>query len=533
LAALSLVVLVAATRLPLLGRGLGEADAARYLVGLLQWQRAGRAAPFIYAKVLSPGYYALAAALTEGTAGNPQGRLALVSLLAALAAAPVALAVGLRLASRPAAIAGTALFLLSPAMWWLGIEPHPQGMSFLLLLLAILSFVSVRGLTGKLLAAGLLGLGMLVKSDLILFAGVFPALRARLEEGSGWRRCANSLWVPGAALALFFAGRHMLLGMSWATAQGQTDHALRQFLALPHGAAWLKQLLPMALAPGLATAALTAWGLGWGTGVKAWRRRWLPLIAVWAAPGTVFWLLLRGNNARHMAPFLLVPLWASLEAMENRWAAKTHWRQLGDAASGTRIPCRPSKPSPRTAHKLAAAWGGSGSDPGARWPRHLAWVCVAVAGLNLILVPPSSNLTLYPSGNVPASARDLAARLVEARAQLSAATADRSALPCFVGDYSLPYLEWTLLQASPGATLRATPTGAELAAGSHAEAQFIEIASGSEYSRAARWCQQMPAEARSLEYTPNGGRRWFLGRELGRLPWVRRDYTALSHELRH
>lgn len=499
----ALAALTAVTRLPFAGRSLGEPDGARYALGLKQWLRRGPAAPFIYAKVLSPGYYALAAWWSRADGLAPLAVLEGWSWMAALLTAPLLYGLGRRCTSRGIAAAGAALFLLAPGIWWLGIEPHPQGLAFACLLASLLCFTAAADWRGELAAAVWLAAGLLLKNDLVLFALVYPALRlAAAADGSArrWR----ALWVPATAGLAFVAARAPLLRMPWARAQGETDAAVRTFLSLPHGVALLKQVLPAATAPGLATFALVAggWALGWRWRRRpefaAWRRRWAAPAAAWAAPGAVFWLLIRGNNARHMAPLLLLPLWASLEAWQ-LWARR-RWRE----------------------HRPGRAGAAAG--------------LALVAGCNWLAPPASSNLTLFPSGDVPASVADLAARTREMDAWMRAGLrqarhADRPP-PCFTGNPTLPYLELAAEDARPGAvaTELAAPTQHE--AMRIGEVRFLEVENGRQAAAAAPVCRAAGGgRPRSLEYTAAGRHRRFLGREWRWLPLARRWYPAAALRL--
>jgi len=472
--ALGLTFLALVTREPLLGRSLGEADGARYLLGLEQWLIQGPGAPFVYAKVLSPGYYAAMAALVKVGLGRPQVLMDAASFLAAVISAPLLYWIGCQLTSPVTAALGTALFLLAPAVWWLGIEPHPQGISFLFFLLALAAFLYRRSPAWLLVAGVCLGLGLLVKNDLVLLCGVFPALAWRGGARSP-RAFLASLTIPTIGAAMFLLGRSWILGLSLGASQHLSQKAVAEFWSIPHGAEWLKQLVPMFLAGGVVTFALVLAGLGVGVRSREWRRRWLAPVALWAAPGAIFWFFIRGNNARHMAPLLLLPLWAAIESL---------------------------------ALKL----------PRRRRPGLAAIAAVVVLGLNWILVAPSSNTTLYPSANVPASQRDLVMRSRELAGWVAAAPGPA----CFIGNYTLPYMEQAIEQSRPAQVL--SDGGDAVIIGG---ARFMEVDSSAAYLAAARRCELLNhATPHSLEYDARGAHERFLGEEWQALPWRRRWFPA-------
>jgi len=413
--------------------------------------------------------------------------------------------IGRRLTTPTAAAAGTALFLFTPAFWWLGIEPHPQGAAFLCVLAALAAFLAWPGRRGHLAAALALAAGLLLKGDLILLAGVFPALPLAAPPRPGhtrWRPAAAALAVPALGLGPFLLARNPLLGLGWRRSQQLTAAALRQFLTLPRGAQLLKQLLPMATASGGATGALLALGIALGLRHPAWRQRWLAPLAAWVLPGAAFWFLMRGNNVRHVAALALLPLWASLDAL---------------------------LASPRLAARPAAA---------------ASLLCLGVGAANGLLPPPSSNLTLYPSANVPASVADLAARSAELHAWLAAslfhARAHHQPAPCYLGNATLPYLELALLQGHPRRTLHPL---AGLGAGlvpafvpkealqipltPGSLARFVEVHRPAEVLAAQRRCRRaFGAASASLEFSAAAQRAQFFGQEWRSLPWARRWYPA-------
>lgn len=488
----ALIALAALSRVAWEGRSLGEADGARYLMGLEQWLRFGPSACCIYAKTISPGYYALAAAWIRHFHAAPRAVLDGISLAAALLSAPLLFLVGRRLVSEPAAGAGAAIFLLAPGFWWLGLEPHPQGAACLFLLGALAAF-SRRWPGHALAAAILLTFALLLKFDTVLLAAAFPALAWSSGPALGrWHRAAGGACVPAAALLAALGLRNPLLGMGWRESRHLTGSAVGEFLQWPHGVAWLKQTLPLLTALGPAVCVLVAAGLGLGFLHRGWRQRWLLLLSAWALPGGLFWLAMRGNNVRHVVVLCLLPLWAALEA----WMGALPHRGGRAALAALAL-----------AALLADAW----------------------------LPPPSSNLTLYPSGNVPASVADVRARTAELDTWLSASLRTPPTGPaasCFFGGATLPYLELALLAASPGARLRPLPGAApgealEVDQPGQPPVRFLEANDPAQ----ARWAQsrcrrQFGAAAASLDFTPTAVHAQFFGREWHSLPGMRRWYPA-------
>lgn len=468
------------TRWPLVGVSLGESDSVRYLIGLHQWLRLGPHAPYIYGRVLSPGYYAVGAGLVHCSGWSPLVVLNVISFTAAVASAPLLVWLGCKLTTPTAAAVGAGLILVAPGYWWLGIEPHPQQLAIALLLSALLcALADSRAL--RVAAVLFFAACLLCKSDMILFGFAFPAFIWR----RGWKQRITALGIPAAALLLFFCGRAWMLQQVWGASQADTRHAIFQFLQFPTGVQALKQVVPVFFTAGLASFGLIAFGIcaGWRTSV--WRQRWLLPLAAWLLPGLSFWLLIRGNSARHMAALLILPLWAACDACVTL-LAQLHW--------------------------------------------HPAWALPALAALvvslNWVAVPANSNLTLYPSANVFASAHDLANRTQELSNWLALTHAR-----CYLGNGTLPYIELAALARSPRSLRK--PFGLRYYGDFAAQigaVDFIEANSRTEYLAAARAC---PGAAASLEYTASGAHRRFLGQEWHTLPLARRWYVAAAATLGH
>lgn len=506
---LLLTVIAAISRLWLLGGDPGEADCARFLIGLRQWVRLGPHAPAMYGSVFSPLYYWLAAHLTHGLEIAPLQAARLLnglSAMAAIATAPAAYALGCRLTTPRVAFWATLALLATPAVWWLGIETHPQGLSLLGFLLALLCLTirlqdaPTTGRARLLMLAGVAALtfGLGCKSDLVLLFGAFPALLPALrpdlfpDAHKGWGRWAHdwrrwwpalqtALLLPVLASLFYMLLRSFILQRGVAWLQHDSGNAVAMFLEWPHGSEMIKQLLPMISAFGMLIALVTALGI-----LRAlWLRRaetgrLAVLVLAWSLPSVVFWFLIRGNNVRHMADILLPLLWLGL-----------------------------------------AGWEGL------RWPAVPVLVTAALI-LDLWIIPPSSNLTLYPSANVPGSARDLHLRMQDLRANLPDGVTGTRGPVCYLGNATLPYLELLLWRAHPEATLTLQYNTETLTLTDGQRIHFIEVNSSPQYRQAAAGCPQ----ARSLEYSGNGAHQWFLGEEWGSLPFHQRWY-AVRYERGH
>ncbi len=524
----ALAAVVCVTRLPLLSAWPGEPDSAWFVLGGRQWSRFGASAPQVYDRVFSPGYYWLAARLNAGSQDIVQlsWRLNLFSLAAALLTAWFIWELGKRLTLPAAAFWSGIVFLLGPAVWWLGLEPHPQGPAMALFLAAMLSFVAAYPQPRTAAAAArfplvryrylwllasllLLAASLLLRADGVLALLIFPVLAARSRsrqpgqiygEDSGvrpsggdsdarrhrvwaWLRRSREGWLLGAAASLlFFFGRAALLHTSWRQSQSQSWRAIAGYLGRVN---WGKQLLPVLTAPGVLVWPAILAGLLYGLRRRGrtWAAHWLPPALAFSLPPYVFWLLVRGNNCRHVALYSLIWLWPAAEA--------------------------------------GGGWGR----------RRLPALAAALLALNFLIIPASSNLTLYPSGNVFSSARRLHRRERQI-AQLTTRWLDRAAFApapaCYLGAATTPYVLWSISRQAP-ARFWLTGRGA---GDVHARLRWavpthpvLHLWFPGVYSRRGlrRYASACP-DWFSLEFTPNGRRRYFLARRLHALMAVHRGH---------
>lgn len=537
-----------------LGAHEGEPDSALFVLGVWQWARHGPLAPRIYDRAFSAGYYAVMSAAAKGWAPHPllepraiTALMDAVSVAAAVATALLAYTLARRWLAPVPAFASTLLFILAPGVWQLGLEPHPEGVGIALDLAAL--WLCLRAATGT--GGGARGLGrwslfalallsaLLTRSDVVFFFAAFPAALALERRRVGPRRGGETTqrisprWPPrmarclaaeAAALLVYFPARSAILGrgalaterQSWREIAGYVGH-----LSL------FKQALPFFTGPGPAVMlwALAGLALFLFRGGRA-RARWLLFALAWSAPGGIFWLLVRGNNVRHVALYCLPWL----------WIAAVGWMRLGRPTQWLGRPALPfgHRVRPRAGQRARASW-------------ILALTAVATLGLDA-LIPPSSNITLYPSGNVPASwallvkrqGRMRATALRLARLAADPAPADGAAPPCYLGATTSPYVLLYLLEsgeAPPGGWRLAqsgvvTTVSARGALGGGALAEgavggriiFHDVYSGSEYLAAARSCHP----ALSWEYNARGQHLWFFGQEWRWLPLHRRWYAAVA-----
>ena len=498
---LALVGVVAASRLGAVwaagGWHEGESDSALFAVGIWRWSHWGPHATLLYDSPFSAGYYWLAGGWAQWRHLPLAGIsfwLDLLSFAAALAMAPLVFALARRFVSPAAAFWSSLLFLLTPGVWMLGLEPHPQGLGMFLALAAFYCCLRAVAEPGRQRAAFLslfvaaLAAALLVRSDAIFLYPAFlcaaflpPGADARLcRPGRGeWDRLLELTVGLAAAAALFFLARAAILAQPARASQADSWRRIAGFIGRISP---LHQVLPVitGLGPFVCLMAVAGLALLWR---RAAGRAWPLWIVVWAGPGAAFWLLIRGNNARHMAIYSLPLLWFACEG----WA---RWR-----------------PAPR---------------------RRRSWLAVAVLAalaLDCFVVPASSDVTIYPSGNVVASYRDLVHRESDMRALAAAmmASAGRSRVPVvYFGSSTSPYLLLYALEANPSAVVAHAGYITTLTWPPRGRLVFHEVFSSDDFLGATQGARG----ARSLEYDARGRRLWFLGEEWRWLPWHRRWYAG-------
>ena len=528
--AAGLGLLALGLRLHWAGSVIGESDCARFLIGIRQWFHLGPAAAGIYDKTLCPGFYRLAMIWLH--AGGSGRELAMISaLLTASATLPVYWMGRMWLRPLEAVLAAT-IWMLAPGWWWLGIEVHPEAWALAAGLWALWAWTEfwstlrdkhriaaleparqhglkiTRAWIWLGMAFGLLTLMLLLDAGLAPWAGAFwgvswiwtpriptgPALhRGRLRGFALGLAATAGLWA-GAAGG-FVLIRRAILGN--ALAPGSTRHALARFWQWPHGTQWLKQLLPLATGLGLGSGLFIALGvLFFGVATFLWTRThritaphdsiagagpqglWL-LCLCWSLPGWIFWLMVRGNNVRHVVVYSLPWIWLGV-------------------------------------------WGWKKARRG--------WKYGVAAGLlaaNFWLIPANSNVTLYPSGNVPASRRDFLRKQAVMRQLALRMARDKKSVArgpvCYLGLSTNPYLENTLLR-QPGARLLPARGGMKVVMAEGQRINFFDITSAAAWRGSRARC----ASAYSLEFELGRKHLWFMGNEWRHLPEHRRWYAAAS-----
>lgn len=375
-----LVACTVLTRLPLLG--IGEPDSALITTGLRQWVRYGAHAPGIYSAEVCSAYYwavALIVRLFHIVEFDYARMLSLLSTVAGVGIAVVSYLLGCKMMLPRAAFWATLTLLMSPGLWWTTIEPHPQAVSTFFSLLGVFFFwkyLDRGGWSWMVASACILGLAVSVKIDSIL---AFPFLAAIVwftRSRKMLAACVTALSAMAVGLAL---GRLILGSVVDSVAAASAASAF--FFTIPRGISLFKQAAPVVCGPGIVVFVVGICCTVFFVVRERSRQRWLGFILLWSFPGYLFWILIAGNNVRHVIPFFMPILWLAA-------------RQL------------------RSKHLVAALALG-------------------------LLIPANSNMFLFPAPNVPLSFRLFTGKqrqLEDISKQLSAHGG------CFVGSYTNDYL---------------------------------------------------------------------------------------------
>jgi hypothetical protein len=382
-----LTVIALVTRIPMLG--IGEADSALFATGARQWLRGGPHNLSIYSAQVCAFYYLCVTALIRWshlTERNCVMLMSILSLAGGIGILAFGYLLGVRFVGPRAALAGMLLFAFSPGLWWITAEPHPQAVSICFGIAAIWSFCRYLE-SGSLLAASssslYLAIAIAVKIDAILMA---PALLALVFwMGTTWRNVARAAIVTIAAAALAVGLPRLLIGAaSRPIVAGK--QSVEIFARIPSLFDLLRESAPIFFGIGIITTVALFVGAFLSLGKQRDGWRWAAVLAAWCLPGYLFWLCIAGNNTRHVVAFGIPLFWLGARGL-------------------------------RTAHVAA---------------------CLLIS----LLIPPNSNIGLFPSPNVPGSARLFAEKRREI-GSLADSLAKQSS--CVVGSYTNDYLANSLL----------------------------------------------------------------------------------------
>src|SRR6202158_3414746 len=408
---LVLIALALITRVPLIGNFEGEPDTARYVTGLYLWSNGDRASPLGYAKTMSAGYCWLAAplaALTHASVQNYSLMLSIVSLCGTLLMASAVYELSRFVTGDQLALLCSVLFLLSPAIWWMGIQGHPQALAVALAMLGLYAYVRAMVISRSwywfAVAVVALTMSLLMKIDaILLFPAFFGLLVFRWPSDKMIAvPLLATVGLLGLASAGFLLTYSLILQTGVTQVQGATNRLMGMFLVIPSGSGILRQAAPIVLALGPVLFLFTAVGLVFLMRKHSGQQlsRWLVVFLTWFLPGSIVWFFIAGTNPRHVAVFTLVLIWAGV----------TGWVR----AVGIRVTVA---------------------------------IALMVMLLNFWSIPANSDTSYLLSPNVPGGVRALRAREDEIR-YVAATMANRGGTSCFLGTYTVPYFRVYLLQIS-------------------------------------------------------------------------------------
>ncbi len=508
--------IAAATRLPLLANRPLEPDSALFVIAAWQWIRFGPVLPAglhvytpHYYALFSSGYLWLIAHAAEWMRVAPAKLPLLMNGLSAgcaIATAPLWYALGRRWLSNQAAAMAAALLLLSPGLWILGLESHAEGPALACLAAAL--FLELRALEAARFAFAILGwvitaaaliAALLMRSDVVLyfpFMLLFPGAWRLWRQPHAWPWRQKHFWrdsgmAAGCALSAgsgYLWIRSLILRLPVMATQQHSLRTVENFIGYINPAV---QVTPWITASGAGIFAFCAAGIYWARKnreTKIHARFWVWLIAAWCLPAMIFWFGIVGNVVRHVA-LLALPL---------IWLGCAGWERRGFRA--------------------------------------LYMAGALALGLNWIVIPPNSNLTLYPSGDVPASIARMdhrqrqLAKLAQKLAdqmpvQAHASTPGNLPHPpypfCFLGAFPRAYLldDWMSMAGT-----YSRQAGMQILSRNALE-QFVWLPAGSgqwriinldevfapgQFRPAAGKCDRLV----SLEYNARGQRRRFFGRRV-------------------
>ncbi len=375
------------TRVPFLG--VAEPDSALFVTGARQWLRGGPGNLSIYSSQVCALYYATVAVLIRRLHLGEQSCVLLMSslsLVACLGIVAFGYLLCVRFAGPRAALGAMLLFTLSPGLWWITMEPHPQAVSLCFGLAAIWAFcryLDSSRVGFLLLSIASFAVAMAMKNDAILLT---PALLAVvLYVRATWRNAAMVVVVTGCAGGLCLALARVALGpAAHSVATGQ--QALSMFARMPTLVDLVRDGAPIVFGIGLITAVVLAGALAYALTKDPDRRRWALVLACWSLPGYAFWLCISGNDVRHVVAFGIPLFWLGAKYLRMRYV--------------------------------------------------VACLCIS------LLLPANSNMFMFPSPNVPGSSQLFAQKEQEMGAMADLLATQQS---CFIGSYTNDYLVNALL----------------------------------------------------------------------------------------
>jgi hypothetical protein len=248
-----------------------------------------------------------------------------------------------------------------------------------------------------------------MKSDLVLVSGAFFAVaflvpydvpigkvfaprRAYREALIHW------LCIIGPAYGGYWLVKRAIIGPESVATAGSAIRHIEQYLSVPSAREFIGQAVPILFSHGpIAIFAAIGGTVLWLARTRNGRVGWILLLLLWTLPGYLFWQLISGNNVRHL---LLYP-----------------------------IPC----------FWMAAAWA---QKKGIRW----LVVSAAIVVIADFLIPANSGLNLFPSPNVPVSARLNRQKQAVLRSVAHDLLSGNISQSCYFGAYTVDYVEAFLLK---------------------------------------------------------------------------------------
>lgn len=308
---LLLVLLLCVTRLPYLG--IAEPDSSLFVIGARQWLHQGPGALMIYSGQVCALYYATVIGLVKGFALSESSLPALMSLLsflACLGSVIIGYVLGVKFLSRQPAFWAMVLFSLSPGLWWTSIEPHPQVPSLFFALLSMwlltLDLKFGSNLIWLVFSACSLGISVALKNDAVLLVPAVLAFSFVLRPN--WRTVLTTIAVIAAAAVISLLLGHTVLG-SGSSAFKAGQQTATSVLGIPGPVELLKQAMPVVLGLGLFCFLLVTISLLRLLRDRRQSHTWWILISLWCLPGYLFYLLVSGNNIRHVVAFGVPLFW--------------------------------------------------------------------------------------------------------------------------------------------------------------------------------------------------------------------------------